>query len=639
MKVYLIFAAALIFGCGPSSAGGANDCTDPATCPDNASCPPGVLRCGPNKSVEKCNDSGTAWMPLGHCGDSQSCSGGQCSPSNCSGMATQCTPDGRIQTCLPTSGTYSDPVSCPAGQACVGTGCIMTVCTPNARFCDGMTVRQCDALGSNSTQVDQCMGNQMCANGGCVDACQAANLLKSFAGCQFYSVDMDNDDSNDPFENLIILSNQSPTITATVKIEVRNGAVWNTVCGPATIAAGQAHTFALRNTPTCDIGDPPFFDRHVEDSALTQGLAYRVTSDAPVVAYQYNSDDIYLREASSSGSTVLLPKATLGKKYYALNWPQPATGLGTGMNRAAMDIVGTEDNTSVMVTSSTHIVAGPGVPLMNPGDTRTFMLNEGDVLQLETTSTGDDLSGSFVVSDKPVALFTGIECAANPAPMAGGACDHVEEQILPLTAWGKNYVASRIALSGETAQSAWRIIASVADTHVTLTVPSGGTVTPPGPFTLQPGQVQEVTAVNSATDPGHFFIAADQPVMVLQMAEREAATITVVPVEQFLQTYTFQTPDIFDSVLAVTRYNGTPVILDGMTLSDSLFVDAGASYQVALYPIARSGQGMVTAHTLTVGMAPDQHVHPAGIQVFGMDVNCSYGYVGGLNVQVINDIP
>src|SRR5262249_17848795 len=112
MKVYLIFAAALIFGCGPSSAGGANDCTDPATCPDNASCPPGVLRCGPNKSVEKCNDSGTAWMPLGHCGDSQSCSGGQCSPSNCSGMATQCTPDGRIQTCLPTSGTYSDPVSC-----------------------------------------------------------------------------------------------------------------------------------------------------------------------------------------------------------------------------------------------------------------------------------------------------------------------------------------------------------------------------------------------------------------------------------------------------------------------------------------------------------------------------------------------
>jgi len=175
---------------------------------------------------------------------------------------------------------------------------------------------------------------------------------------------------------------------------------------------------------------------------------------------------------------------------------------------------------------------------------------------------------------------------------------------------------------------------------VTIQPPPGQTVTPAGPFTLQPGQVQELTAtIVTGTQEGFFFISADQPIAVMQLAGNEPATLSVIPVEQFLQTYAFQTPDIFDSVLAVTRYNGTPVILDGMTISDSLFVDAGGNYQVALYPIARSGQGMVTSHTLTVGMAPDQHMHPAGIDVYGEDVNCSYGYVGGLNVQVINDIP
>jgi hypothetical protein len=507
-----------------------------------------------------------------------------------------------------------------------------------------MTVRQCDAMGSDSTVVTQCMGNQMCANGGCLDACQAADLLKSFAGCQFYSVDMDNDDINDPFENLIVVANQSPSLTATVQVEVKNGGSWTPLCSPVTLpptAPNNTHAFAMRNAPTCDIGSPPFLDRHIEDSGLASASAFRVTSDAPVIVYQYNSDDIYAREASSSGSSVLLPKATLGKKYYALNWPHPVTGSGVGVDRAEVTIVGTQDATTVTVTSSTNIVGGPGVNAMAPNTMQMFALQDGDVVQLATTSPGDDVSGTVISADKPVAVFTGVECAQNPNSM--GACDHVEEQMLPLSAWGKNYVASRVSLSSEGAPSTWRILASVADTHVTIQPPSGQTVTPAGPFTLQPGQVQELTADNAPTTTappyGNFFISADQPILVLQMAGREPGTITVVPVEQFLQTYSFQTPDIFQSVLAVTRYNGTPVILDGMMMADSLFNDAGGGYQVAEYPIGSAGSGTISPHTLTVGMAPDQRMHPAGIQVFGMDVNCSYAYVGGLNVQVINDIP
>jgi hypothetical protein len=52
-----------------------------------------------------------------------------------------------------------------------------------------------------------------------------------------------------------------------------------------------------------------------------------------------------------------------------------------------------------------------------------------------------------------------------------------------------------------------------------------------------------------------------------------------------------------------------------------------------------SSQGTVTPHTVTAVAGPDGRVFPPGISVYGVDVNCSYGYVGGLSVQVINDIP
>jgi len=659
MKLHLLLLAVLAFGCGPSSAGGANDCTDPATCPDNTSCPPGVLRCGPNKSVEKCNDSGTAWMPLGHCGDTQSCSGGQCSPSSCTGMNTACTPDGRIQTCLPSSGTYSDPIACPAGQACVGTGCIMTVCTPNARFCDGMTVRQCDSLGSNSMQVDQCTGNQMCANGGCLDACLAADELKSFNGCHFYAVDMNNDASNDPLENDIIVANSS-TLTATVKVEVKNGAAWSMLC-QAQVPPNMTHAFTLRNPPSCDVGAGPYLDRHIEDSGLVAGAAYRVSSDAPIVAYYFNSDD-QSGSASSSGSEVLLPKATWGKKYIVVNWPMPPSGTGFGdPDRASVDIVASADSTTVtvQVPMGGSVLAGPGVPMMSAGQIQNFMLNEGDILQLETINPGDDNTGMVITADKEIGVWAGIECAVNP--QGGTDCDHTEEQLLPVQAWGVNYVAPRVAGPSTNCTgggdpifscpgSVWRILAQIDGTIVTLTAPTGVTLSPAGPLMLNAGQFAEVRANGPASGPqaADFFIASQpmHPIYVMQLTGSETAMVTSVPVEQYLPQYEFGVPDFFCTTLFVSRKMGTTVLLDGMALADSLFTPIGGGYEAMHYPINQqpgcgvgNSMGVVTPHNIKTPPAPDGHTYPAGIELYGVDINCSYGYVGGLNITVINPIP
>jgi IgGFc binding protein len=547
----------------------------------------------------------------------------------------------------------------------VGTGCVPQVCSPNQRFCsDPQSVAQCDALGASGQVVDRCSGNSACAAGSCIDSCQAADINKSFAGCTFYSVDMDNYDVDDANENDIAVANQS-NFTATVKIQVRQSATaWTTLC-MAGVPAGQTHVFPL--TSSCAYDQIAPLDRHVEDSALRTALAYRVISDAPIVAYQYNSDDLN-GSASSSGASVLLPKATLGKKYYVLTWPQPDPASSFNLSapdiaRSAADIVATADSTNVTVTSSTHIMMGDGVPAMNPGDTHTFTLNEGDVLQLETQNIGDDLTGTYVEGDKPIAVFAGVECAVNLAPgmATDGYCDHIEEQLLPLVAWGKNYVAARViaqensdgcdgAGTPETAcpPSRWRVLASVDATTVTFSPPAGVTLQYPGspnPIMLDAGQFIEVLALgSSATAPGDFYVSADQAILVMQLSGGEATMTTTVPVDQYLANYLFEATDYFCSNLTVVRKQGAVVQVNGMTPSNSLFNPAGGTYEVARYPLNQmacgvgNATGAITPYVVHAQSGAEGMSSPVGIIVSGMDFNCSYAYVGGLNVNAINPV-
>src|SRR5262249_29466389 len=298
-------------------------------CADTNPCVAGTLRCGPSRAVQRCKADNSGWETQAHCFGSQSCTAGQCSPATCTTSISRCTSDGLVERCIPEIGQFSVPDSCPSNGVCLGTSCVPRVCVPNSRFClNPMTAVECDALGTEARVVERCTGNSACAAGGCLSACQAADVNKSFAGCQFYSVDMDNFDRDDRLQNDIVVANQS-SYTGTVKVEVRQGAGWVPLC-EAQVAAGATRVFAFHRNPPCPSSTSitTYIDRHFEASGLVNGLAYRVTSDAPVVAYQYNSDDLN-RAASSSGASVLLPKATLGRKYYVLTWPQPDPALAS----------------------------------------------------------------------------------------------------------------------------------------------------------------------------------------------------------------------------------------------------------------------------------------------------------------------
>src|SRR5262249_22530049 len=113
---------------------------------------------------------------------------------------------------------------------------------------------------------------------------------------------------------------------------------------------------------------------------------------------------------------------------------------------------------------------------------------------------------------------------------------------------------------------------------------------------------------------------------------------------QYLPEYLIGVPDFFCTTLFVQRKMGTTVLLDNNAIADSLFSPVGGGYEVAHLPIiqARCGgasPGILTAHEIKTPPAPDGRTYPAGLELYGVDSSCAYGYVGGLNVNIINQVP
>jgi hypothetical protein len=106
-----------------------------------------------------------------------------------------------------------------------------------------------------------------------------------------------------------------------------------------------------------------------------------------------------------------------------------------------------------------------------------------------------------------------------------------------------------------------------------------------------------------------------------------------------LSSYTFLVPDTFQSELTVIRPRGAVVLFDNMAVADSLFARSGSAFEVARVPLMRGTTTTgASPHTVKTMAGPEGRQPNVGIMVRGMDGDCSYGYMGGLSVQVLNPV-
>jgi hypothetical protein len=126
----------------------------------------------------------------------------------------------------------------------------------------------------------------------------------------------------------------------------------------------------------------------------------------------------------TSDGYLALPTEVLGTEHFVLAYANVHAAV-PGLNGSQFAIVGSETNTTVTIIPS--VVTG----VRDSGIPYTITLNAGQTYQLRTTSgAAADLTGTRILSDKPIAVF-GSHACANVNSDEEFFCDYLVEQMPP----------------------------------------------------------------------------------------------------------------------------------------------------------------------------------------------------------------
>jgi len=564
---------------------------------------------------------------------------------------------------------------CHPGLGCIG-------CHPGALLCEGQQVVQCQGNGETTVEVATCDAseNEVCYLGNCVDACQQAAENRSYVGCEYWAVDLDNAVISSVFnaaaqQFAVVVSNPS-ALPATVRVE-RNDAPPGWPTAPVEIRRVTVPPQGLQviHLPPREVdGSAPGTYDTGTHTALTSN-AYRVVSNVPIIAYQFNPLDNV--EVFSNDASLLVPTSALDLEYLVMGWPQtiaetndPRTNFHRNL-RVFLTIVGIHEGTDVSINLSTATVGSEQIPAQAAGDTLSVTLGPFDVLNLETSDFAADFTGTAVEADQPVAVFSGSEASDVPMfdDLSDRFCcaDHLEHQLYPITSAGNSFVVARMPPRTPAVQAAggdvsvveeldWvRILATKDQTEVVTTLPP-----PNDRLVLQRGEHATVPTVCD------FTIISSQPVFVGQFVAGQATTgiaadlpggdpsfILLPPMEQWRSEYVFLTPDkyAFDFVVFISPEDN-PVLLDYQAMGAECQTTRA---QCPDYPDVRTNLQIHRCQLgfplILPGLPPPDNIDPNlqndgyhvahadspfGLIVYGFDKHVSYGYAGGTDLKRIN---
>lgn len=578
---------------------------------------------------------------------------GASSGSGGNGSCDECL--GVIYTPCNADGSPGTSVTCP--DACIpGKGCVF--CLPGSLQCVGNEIRKCNADGTSYDEVVQtcdAAAGQACSNGKCGNACDVAAEQPANVGCEFWAVDLDqqdgfNDPASAPFG--VVLSNAGEA-NAHIVIELNDAPVGMPavpmVVSELDVAPNTLKPVVLP-TRELDCGVKP--NDYASPGTCLSSNAYRITSSAPIVVYQFNVFD----NAYSNDASLLLPTTALGQIYRIINWgaghPVAIPGFNI-LDRSYVTIVGAKPNTVVTVKPSWRIKGNPPIAATPAGGEIQVTLGPFDVLNLETDDgtfqddpkTMADLTSTIVTATKPVAVFSGVESTGAPGaavtiPTYGGwtsdqtcCLDHLEDQMFPVESVGSHYVITRSPVrstSGYREPDVIRFLGVAEQATVTTTLPA-----PYDNFTINPGEVKTTWAQDN------FVVTSTKPVMVGQILVSNQyvdgpyigdPSLTVYPpIEQFRTEYVIPTPASWtQNWVMIASEVGANVLLDG-----------GATLSCPKEP-AGTVEGK-TYESRKCALQPGAHRlsgdKPFGIIAYGYGSAGSYAFAGGADVKRVYEPP
>ena len=349
--------------------------------------------------------------------------------------------------------------------------------------------------------------------------------------------------------------------------------------------------------------------------------------------------------SNSADGFVALPCYDFQKQNYifyavSTHYNQTADNSSEVQLMSQVLLVGCENDTELTITPTqtieipSDLVRGRNSPISVPsGGSHTIILNRLQTFMFHSTL---DLTGSKVVSSKPIAFFSGHECADVPVGVA--ACDHLVEQLPPTLAWGRKFFLA--SSKGKSAGEQYKLITSFPTTMVVCYCYSSG------------GIVSETisTTLNGTGSSYKFHIAqnmfcnvqASSPVLLVQFAigaSREPSEygdpfmMMIPPVEQYRNNYTFVAQSGFQNAITVTVtsgfFNPGNIVLNDTSLGSAEWNPIYCSTETD------SVCGYGTRVSISTGRNFIYHRDPnakLGTFVYGFSHQVSYGYPAGVQL-------
>lgn len=481
-----------------------------------------------------------------------------------------------------------------------------------------------DDTAGDGTKLD--VGGAPDLGGNPTLGCDDLEALPTNQGCEFWAVDLPNvsvvTGITAPHDQQFAVVVSNPAVDANVQVDIFVGDEAMAIDGGPV----PAQTMRVFTLPAMSI---------TPAATGAGGVAYRIESDRPIVAYQFqpldNTDPVYSNDAS-----ILLPTHVLGDDYSAITGDATlvatdafsASDTNTG---AFVSVVATQDATTISLfpTATLH-----------PGAVQDVMLDRGEVFTAISSERGapsfGNLSGTRVVADAPVAVFGGSVATSEPSSANACCADHVEHQLLPLTAWGTAYLASPTpaAMGAGDDATVYRITAAFDGTTLEYDpAPPPGAPTSldafetvsfvtDAPFSVRAAQEDRAFAIAQFLLSNNYFGGLLRP--------GDPSMIVLPAAAQFQDRYDFLVPQGYAAnFVTVVRPAGAAVELDGAAVAATF---------TALGDL--DGQAYEYAHvSVTGGSHAISADAPISIVVAGHASDVSYGYVGGSGVEAIGEPP
>ncbi|TNE31972.1 T9SS type A sorting domain-containing protein [bacterium] len=362
------------------------------------------------------------------------------------------------------------------------------------------------------------------------------------------------------------------------------------------------------------------------DDESIRKTTFHLTSDEDVTVVIHNE------AVFTSDACLVYPVDALGNNYFVFSYESNYAYLQFSIQSTPSQfiIVGTEDNTKISIEPTAPTLKNGRIKqdiILNKGE---VYLVQADVTNYKTTPPGgSDLTGTRIKSDKKVAVFGGHQRANIPYTEYSSR-DYLLSQMIPLEAWGRDVFIvpffQPISIDNPD-YDITKITVAFDDTEISF---AGKPYT-----TLNQGEKITLPII----DP--IYVTGDKPIRAClykkstqtpgsqsgKQSSSDPFMVLFPPKAQFLRDYNFINVDLPQKYkehyvnIIIPTISISSIRLDGNPINANFKPIEGIAYSYANYQVS-AGTHKIIADT------------NFGICVYGYGQTNSYGYVGGLGLEV-----